>query len=122
MAWITPYTSWADTDRCTYTDMNRIAGNVNYICSTSLKADYTQNDIVTLAEWNAIISALDTLAASYGYTPDDEPDTTTDAGNFNAVESYTLGLKNWIELINAQAAARSYVGDPIYSGESNYMR
>lgn len=122
MAWTTPYTSWSETDRCTYDDMNRIAGNVNEICGTSLKADYTQNDVVTLAEWNAILSALDTLAATYEYTPDDEPDTSVTASNFNAVESYTLGLKEWIDLINAQAAARSYVGDPIYSNDNQYLR
>lgn len=122
MAWQEPYTSWADTDRCTYDDMNRIAGNVNYICGTSLKADYTQNDVITLAQWNAIITALDTLAASYDFTPADEPDTSTYSGNFNAVESYTLDLKNWIDLINAQAVARSYVGDPIYIGDGHYVR
>lgn len=122
MAWQEPFTSWAETDRCTYADMNRIAGNVNEICGTSLKEDYTQNDVVTLTEWEAILSALDTLAATYEYIPEDEPDTSVTASNFNAVESFTLGLKEWIDLINAQAAARSYVGDPIYSNDNQYLR
>ena len=29
MAWITPKTDWSEIDRCTYTDINRIAGNLN---------------------------------------------------------------------------------------------
>ena len=123
MAWITPNTSWAETDRCTYADMNRIAGNINeLIGDETLKSDYTQNDIVSLTEWNAILSALDSIAEIYKFVPEETPNTTATAWNLNAVESYTLELKNWIDLINAQAAARAYVGDPIYSGDNHFGR
>lgn len=122
MAWITPYTSWSEMDRCTYVDANRIAGNVNEICGTSCKDDYTQNDVISLTEWNAILSSLETKAEEVGYESDDVLDTSTTASNFNAVEGFTLGLKNWIDLINAQTAARSYLGDQIYCNDNHYLR
>lgn len=123
MVWIEPNTSWLETDRCKYTDINRIAGNINYLLGAdTLKADYTQNDVITLAEWNLILMALDLLAEAAGYSPEDKPDTTATARNFNAVEGYTLGLKNWIDLINAQEVASIFSGDTIYLGDLQYLR
>lgn len=123
MAWIEPYTSWQETDRCTYADINRIAGNVNYLLDADvMKADYTQNDVITLTEWSSILSALSALSAAVKFVPEEEPNTTTTALNFNVIENYILGLKNWIDLINAQNAANIYSGESLFLGESQYLR
>lgn len=122
MAWITPKTDWLETDRCTYSDMNRIAGNVNELCGTSLKADYTQNDAVTLAEWRAIISALVAKAEEAGYVIIDEIGESVTAENFNAAESVTFGTKARIELLARQASAAIYSGDGFYVGENRFLR
>lgn len=56
MAWITPVTDRANGQtRTTAEDMNRIAGNINELQGTSLKADYTSSDIVTRNEWRRIL-------------------------------------------------------------------
>ena len=122
MAWITPKTDWLETDRCTYSDMNRIAGNVNEICGTSLKANYTQDDVVTLAEWQAIVSAIESKANEVGYVIIDGIGESVTADNFNAAESITFGIKARIELLARQAAARIYAGDSIYLGDGQYLR
>lgn len=123
MAWITPKTDWLETDHCTYEDMNRIAGNVNEVCGiSSLKADYTQDDVVTLAELHNIITALETMAELAGYTSDETLTELTTADSYNTIESFTLGLKNWIDLLLKQASAKIYVGDDIYIGEGQHLR
>ena len=122
MAWITPYTSWLETDRCTYEDMNRIAGNVNELCETSLKDDYTQDDVVTLTEWRAIISALTALATAVKYTSGETMNESATADSFNAVEGFTLGLKEWIDLLIAQESANIYAGDGVHLGDGQYLR
>jgi len=122
MAWITPKTDWLETDRCTYEDMNRIAGNVNEICSISLKANYTQDDVVTLTEWQNIIIALETMAELAGYTSDETLTELVTADSYNAVESFTLGLKTWIDLLLRQTSAAIYSGDGFYVGEDKYLR
>lgn len=114
MAWITPKTDWTDAEHVTYDDMNRIAGNVNYLAGTSLKDDYTQDDVVTLTEWKAIITALNDLVENEGYTMDGEPDESTTALNFNTVESITKGTKEWIDLKEYQHVADIYANDDIY--------
>ena len=120
MAWITPKTDWSELDRCGYTDMNRIAGNINELAGTSLKANYTQDDIVTGFQWTAIITAVIALAETEGYHIDDAPDMSATAGNINTVEGITQGIYDWIELKARQEVAALYMGEP-YSGE-NYVR
>lgn len=123
MSWITPKTDWLETDRCTYTDINRIAGNVNYLLdSDTLKDDYTQDDVIALTEWEAILEALSGLAEASKYVPEDVPDASTTSLNMNVVEAMILGVKEWINLINAQSVAKIYSGDDIYLGDNNYVR
>lgn len=123
MSWITPKTDWLETDRCTYADINRIAGNVNELLDVpSLKDDYIQGDVITLAEWEAILQALDDIAIAAGYNWEDFPDATVSALNFNLVESFTLGLKDWIDIIERQQSAYVYLGDAAYLGEGEYLR
>ncbi len=122
MAFITPKTDWLETDRCTYVDMNRIAGNTNELCGTSFKADYTNNDVVTLSEWQAIASALTSKADEVGYTIVYAIGNAVTAANFNAAESATFGIKARIDLIERQEAARLYAGDNVYLGDGYYLR
>lgn len=56
MAWQTPVTNRLGPEtKTTAADMNRIAGNLNELTAGTLKADYTDNDIVLLEDWTAII-------------------------------------------------------------------
>lgn len=56
MAWITPVTDRPDAQtRTTYVDMNRIVNNMAELGGTPVKMIYTDADIVTLAEWTAIV-------------------------------------------------------------------
>lgn len=116
MAWITPKTDWTELDRCTHEDINRIAGNLNELGGTSLKDDYTQDDVVTLAEWQAIVDAVNNLVENEGYTTDGTPDMTATAYNFNVVESLTKEVSDWIDLKEVQHVADIYANDPIYAG------
>lgn len=117
MSWITPKTDWTELDRVTYADMNRIAGNLNELGSTSLKADYTQDDVVSKAQWGAIVDAVKDLVENEGYTTEDEPNKTdATALNFNIVEGLTREVKDWIDLKTRQHAADIYAGDDLYAG------
>lgn len=109
MAWITPKTNWSN-ELMTYSDMNRIAGNVNFLYpAANLKDDYTQNDYLTVARYAALESALSTLIAVSGYRGtvpawSDTPET------LNALESLIQGLNDRIALNLAQAPATIYAG------------
>lgn len=120
MAWITPKTDWSELDRCGYEDMNRIAGNLNELGGTSLKADYTQDDVVTGTQWTAIIGAVNALVEREEYHTDDEPSMEVTALNFNIVEGLTQEIYDWIALKQRQHDAAVYSGE-IYPGE-NYVR
>lgn len=124
MEWITPKTDWSPNDNVTYEDMNRISGNINYLYQqTIVRTDYTANDIVTLAEWSSIVSAILDLAKGLGVV-DAVPDMNVTADNFNDVEELTLATKEMIELIFIQISANIYAGDDLYISKSpeNYTR
>lgn len=62
MAWVTPVTDRPNDDTyTTYKDMNRIAGNLNYLLGTNIKANYTEDDIVSMTQWNRIINSTKQL-------------------------------------------------------------
>ncbi|MBO5941320.1 MAG: hypothetical protein J6S50_00400 [Oscillospiraceae bacterium] len=122
MAWIEPKTNWVETDRCTFDDANRIASNINELLgSASLKADYTQDDVISAVQWRAVLDAIDSLIDREGYHADDLPGMSATALNFNIVEGLTLGIKEWIDLKNRQHAADIFFGE-VYSGENQCMR
>lgn len=115
MAWITPKTDWSDIDHCTFTDANRIAGNLNELAGTSLKADYTQDDVITKTEWTDIVNTVIGLVESEGlYNVEDFPNMDATALNFNIVEGLTQDLKDWIDLKARQLDAAAYTGESIY--------
>lgn len=112
MAWITPKTDWSEIDLCTYEDMNRIAGNLNELAGTSLKADYTQDDVVTVEEWSDIVdTVLGLVESEHYYNHDDVPGMDATALNLNIVEGLTQELADWIELKRRQAESAAYAGE-----------
>ena len=116
MAWITPYTDWTSSDRVLPADMNRIAGNLNYLDPAStLKDDYTSNDMVTAAQWSNILDEINKLSLFTGTFFDVMPDGEITASNFNAVESITQSFYDRIEFMLRQNVAQGYANDPIYA-------
>ena len=80
MSWITPKTDRSGPEpRTTATDMNRIAGNLNVLSGGSFKDDYTNNDIVKVADWKSLIEAVQWWNADITAS--------TDWTNFNLIES-----------------------------------
>lgn len=126
MTWITPVTDWVEGDRCSFQDMNRIAGNVNYLHQNAqLKADYTANDFVTVAEWSAILIALAELRqATFLQEETHLPGADMIAGTFNEVEELTLAIYERIGKMLAQKPANIYAGDDICTSTipENYVR
>ncbi len=63
MAWQTPVTDRVNSEtRTTAGDMNRISGNINYLWATGLREDFTEQDIVTVSEWESIIAGTNEIA------------------------------------------------------------
>ena len=50
MAWLTPDTEWSAGERLTYSDFNRICGNLNELAGDSaLKTTWSEDDFLDLA-------------------------------------------------------------------------
>lgn len=87
MAWITPVTNRNGPDtRTTETDMNRIAGNLNYLTGGSFKDDYTNTDIVLKTDWTTLIDAVRFFNS--------DVTTETSWNNLNLIESTMLSAYN----------------------------
>lgn len=124
MAWQTPVVTWSSVDRVTYDDLNRIAGNINYLYPlANLKDDYTQNDFFTSAEFAAWTSALEILVAVSGVTSS-VPGWDSTPEFFNEIEGLIQALSDRIELNLRQAPATIYAGDDLYvsGAPENYVR
>ena len=122
MAWITPKTDWSELDRCTYTDINRITGNLNELAGTSLKTDYNNDDIISESEWSDIVdTVLGLVESEHYYNHDDVPGMDATALNLNIVEGLTQELADWIELKRKQAESAAYAGEDTSSMISTYL-
>ncbi len=124
MKWMTPKIDWSPNDNVSYEDINRISGNINYLYQQEiLKEDFTENDIVELSQWKAIVSAISELSKGVGVSRT-IPDTDTTAENFNDVEELTFATKEMIDLIFKQTVANIYAGDDLYISDApeNYTR
>lgn len=92
MTWVEPVTDRPNSQtRTTATDMNRIAGNINYLLKTNIKANYTDTDIVTYTQWQRILQKT-RLLDHYGLAINDS----TKYDNLNAIETvakYTADLQ-----------------------------
>ena len=79
MAWVTPVCNRKNPrTRTTAADFNRICGNCNIAFGTTLKTDWTINDIVDETTWNALIAAVRSQDSSITYN--------TDYRNLNKIE------------------------------------
>ena len=82
-----------------------------------LKTDYTQNDIVTETEWQAILSSLQAMVVTTGMTAT-LPGTDMTAETFNQVEELTQGIYDQIQFLLDQTKASVYAGDIVYAADT----
>lgn len=130
MSWQTPFTQWTRNSRVTYSDMNRIAGNLNYLLpSANLKDDYTATDFVTVTEWNHICNTLVRLITLANVGLRFSPSVILTYNLFNNIERYTGIIYNTLTLYDLQHVADNYAGDDLYSASAgaygiteNYVR
>lgn len=125
MAWITPITNRVSGALCNESDMNRIAGNLDWLASdaashqlysgaTITKTAYTNNDYVYASDWENILEVLNELVDGLNVSIEEPANTSTTYDNFNTVESITLAIYDWYQMILAQANNNHYAGDTIY--------
>ena len=126
MAWITPITDRSTGARCDESDMNRIAGNLDWLATetaqkqiysgaTISKTTYINNDYVSVSDWENILEVLNDLVDGLNVTVEGAADMSTTYTNFNTVESITLAIYNKYQLLLSQANANHYAGDSIYT-------
>lgn len=113
--WTYTKTDWSPADRMTYDQANRIGSNINYLTgSETVRTNYTQNDIMTAAEWALMKSSLQSLCYATALQWDLPGDETT-ADNINYLESLIQRLYDRIETIFSNAVANIYAGDDLYA-------
>lgn len=126
MAWITPITDRSTGARCDESDMNRIAGNLDWLATgaaqkqiyfgaTISKTNYTNNDYVSVNDWENILEVLNDLVDDLNVTIEDSADMSTTYANFNTVESITLAIYNKYQLLLSQANNNHFAGDNIFT-------
>lgn len=124
MAWTTPVTDRTSGARCTITDMNRIAGNLDWLTTeltahqlysgaTISKTTYIANDYGSILDWENILEVLNDLSEAVAIETGSADESTT-YDNFNAVETITLEIYDRYQMILNQANANHYAGDSIY--------
>jgi len=93
MAWIEPVTNrTSPSENFTYSDMNRICGNINYLIDrigsgTAIYDTYTVSDIVTSTRWTELITIVNDFADSISESHVTSDTTYT---NFNGIETILL--------------------------------
>lgn len=108
MSWQTPVTNRTAGSRTTATDMNRIAGNLNNVLGTTLKANYTDVDVVLGADWTALITQANNIATMIG----EEPATNLSTwDNLNHIEQITKTYHDMGSL---------YPSNSLYPSETTY--
>ena len=120
MAWITPKTDWSQGDQVTKDDMNRIAGNLNYLTATaSCRTTYTSDDYVYLSDWSDIRDAVQAVQ-DFLEMEENLPDDSVTSYNFNLVETFCEEAKPLVDLIRKQALANKYAGE-FYADNEIYV-
>jgi hypothetical protein len=124
MRWQDPKTDWTNGEQFSCEEMNRISANINYLNpKAGLKADYTEDDILTQGQWDALQRALASLIIICGISAE-VPGDAMNSATINAVEQLTADMKIRVDSIRAQVKANIYpstAADMIYPGE-NYAR
>ena len=111
MAWIESVTDRTMMSRCTNDDINRISNNINHLQGSNIKQDFTNDDIVTLSQWQTIRQGIESCCLKYGIKMTIPVDDSTTYSNFNQAEMY-LSLCNDI-LVQRQALriGTMYIGN-----------
>lgn len=130
MSWQTPFTQWTQTSRVTYADMNRIAGNINYLLpSANLYDRYTANDFVTVTDWENICNALIRLITLSNVNEYFSLTWSLTSNTFNTIERITGVIYDALTIYDMQHVADNYAGDDLYSSSwgsygntENYVR
>ena len=130
MAWITPVTDrTSGSAMMTYEDMNRITGNIGYLydlCQSEgitiagsriSKTSWTQNDIITRANWSNLLTCLGNARSAVGYVATD-PTYLMTWDNINEVEKQTQAIYTIINTYDDLARINHWAGDDYYSGDA----
>ena len=126
MAWVEPVTDRQDgSAMMTYTDMNRITGNLRWLYDTGeekgytiagsaiSKTSWTQNDIITATFWAELLTCLANVCNAIAYTPETEPTDQMLFDNINQVETIELACKSVMDNAGVNSRMSHYVGDRI---------
>lgn len=125
MAWITPVTDRTSGAICTAIDMNRIAGNLDWLTTeltahqlysgaTISKTTYIANDYGSISDWENILEVLNDLSEAVAIETGSANDSTT-YDNFNVVETITLEIYDRYQLIASQSNNNHYPNDGYYT-------
>ena len=115
MAWLEPDTSWGTGERLTYSDFNRICGNLNDLAGdNSLKTTWTNNDFLSLDAWKAVTARITQLTAAANLDPV-LIDTRVTAENIQAMEQATAGVKIFFDLVQKNSKYPLYTNQA-YAG------
>jgi hypothetical protein len=109
MAWQIPVIDRGEGATCLPDDLNRIDGNINYLLATSLKTDFTSNDILTVVQWQNVIDNTMVACAKYGVKCVQEPNADMTSANFNNVENLLLQCYETLQQWQEQAVTNVYV-------------
>lgn len=128
--WQEPFTSWTPNSRVTYEDMNRIAGNINYLLpSANLYDQYTASDFVTVTDWENICNALIRLITLSNVNEYFSLTWSLTSGVFNRIERITGAIYDALTIYDLQHVADNYAGDDLYASSwgsygntENYVR
>lgn len=128
--WTEPVTNrTSGSARMTYKDMNRITGNLVWLYdylteqgvtvegSAYSKTTWTQNDIVTVAQWTELLTCLGAVCSAIGYQPEKAPTNTMSYTNINNVETIELIVHDMAVILDDLARINHWIGDPLYSGD-----
>lgn len=126
MAWVEPVTDRQDGSAVmTYTDMNRITGNLKWLYDTCVansitvsgsaisKTIWTQNDIITATFWAELLTCLANVCSAVGYTPTNAPNDQMLFDNINQIETIELACETILANYATQGRMNHYVGDKI---------
>lgn len=122
--WTEPVTSRSSgSERMTYQDMNRITvnlawlyaqcGEIGIMVSGSIisKTNWIQNDIITVAEWEEILTCLGNICDAIQYTKQTEPSNSMFYTNINNVEQIELDCYGVLASYENIPNMNHYVGD-----------
>lgn len=124
--WTNPVTDRTSGQaRMTYIDMNRITQNLAWLYEECVdqgitiagsmvsKRTWVQNDIITLANWQNILTCLQNVCDAVSYNAPSEPDDTMIYTNINNVELIEYACYDILSAYDKVPNMNHYVGDKL---------